>query len=193
MDWSLYRASDMERRLNRIYLQNGIRFPSNMDLDRIAAIFDLEIVRASGPSFACWDNEFGIIFLNEELTVKQERAVFFHELCHPLHHVGNQWDMPRRFLELQETQAQAFQAYAALPFYMLEQYGSHADALMVDALSEDFLLPEDLIRRRLNQIKRRILQEQMDHIQRNQPNGKSFRLSDSYCEESRVPYVCQTA
>lgn len=193
MDWTSYRASEGERFMNRTYLQNGIRCPSDLDMERIAAIFHLVIAYTPGRSCACWDNEFGVIFLNKELSVKEERAVFFHELCHPLHHTGNQWNIPLGFMQHQEAQAAAFQAYAALPCYMLEQYGYTLDASMAGTLSDDFMLPEALILRRLDQIKRRILQDHSDRMQRYRMNGKPYRQPDFFCEESRVLYACKPA
>lgn len=142
----------------------------------MASIFHVELVRWSGHSHARWDDDFRVIFLSEHLDEEHAREVFFHELCHPLKHVGNQQRMPHAFHDLQEIQAGLFQLYAALSFYLIIHYedvlhSSHA----VPLLAYEFRLPPGLVQRRLEQIA-----PESARLRRN-------RLSSTLCRATRSP------
>ncbi|AZN43390.1 ImmA/IrrE family metallo-endopeptidase [Paenibacillus albus] len=165
IDLSLYRETDLEKWINHAYQENSIHYASDMDLDRIAAIWDVEIRTYTGPSFAEWKEEdYSFIFLNGYLSEEHRREVFFHELSHPLQHAGCQdGGMTLLFRELQETQAGLFQLYASMPFYMLEEFKAIQDrSYYLKVLSEEFVLPLRIVERRIDQIQRRIHQERID-------------------------------
>ncbi|SFJ43756.1 protein of unknown function [Paenibacillus sp. UNC496MF] len=164
IDLTLYKETDLEKWINKSYRENGIFYADDIDIERIAAIWGIEVRTYLGPSFARWeDGEFGFIFLNDYLSEEHRREVFFHELCHPLQHSGNQEHMPQMFMELQEAQASLFQLYASMPVFMLEQFTSiqHRDYLL-KTISEEFVLPLRVVERRMDQINRRIQQERYD-------------------------------
>jgi Zn-dependent peptidase ImmA (M78 family) len=157
MNLSLYKPTALEQWLEREYRSIGIEYASEMDLDLISSIFDVEIRTYAGPSFAEWkEDEYSFIFLNAYLNEKQRREVFFHELCHPLQHVGQQEIMPKSFIELQEIQAKNFQHYAAMPSYLLEEFKSVSPSLLVKVIAEEFCLTERFVHHRLDQIQRRV-------------------------------------
>lgn len=110
---------------------------------------------------------------------------FFHELCHPLKHVGNQQRMPHAFHDLQEIQAGLFQLYAALPFYLIIHYedvlhSSHA----VPLLAYEFRLPPGLVQRRLEQIATRIRKAQEEQA--------IFQSVPRYPEPRIIPHSSDT-
>jgi Zn-dependent peptidase ImmA (M78 family) len=157
MNLSLYRPTELEKWLEKEYRSIGIEYASDMDLDLISSIFDVEIRTYAGPSFAEWkEDEYSFIFLNAYLNEKQRREVFFHELCHPLQHVGQQEIMPKSFIELQEIQAKNFQHYAAMPSYLLEEFITVSPSLLVKVVAEEFCLTERFVQHRLEQIQKRI-------------------------------------
>lgn len=157
MDLSLYKPTELEKWLEKEYRSIGIEYASDMDLDLIASIFDVEIRTYAGPSFAEWkEEEYSFIFLNAYLNQQQRREVFFHELCHPLQHVGRQEIMPKSFIELQEIQAKNFQHYAAMPSYLLEEFKTVSPSLLVKVMAEEFSLSERFVNRRLEQIQMRV-------------------------------------
>jgi hypothetical protein len=57
---------------------------------------------------------------------------------------------------MQEVQAQHFQMYAALPFYLFEKFAESPSHVFIDTLIEEFQLPVHFIRARISQITRRI-------------------------------------
>ncbi|CAH1205325.1 hypothetical protein PAECIP111891_02725 [Paenibacillus allorhizoplanae] len=163
MNLSLYRPTELEKWLEKEYRSIGIEYASDMDLDLISSIFDVEIRTYAGPSFAEWkEDEYSFIFLNAYLNEKQRREVFFHELCHPLQHVGQQEIMPKSFIELQEIQAKNFQHYAAMPSYLLEEFKSVSPSLLVKVIAEEFCLTEPFVQHRLEQIQKRVQSAQYE-------------------------------
>ncbi|MGG1554568.1 ImmA/IrrE family metallo-endopeptidase [Paenibacillus ferrarius] len=173
MDLTRYKPTELEKWLEREYRSIGIEYASDMDLDLIASIFDVEIRTYAGPSFAEWkEDEYSFIFLNGYLDQKQRREVFFHELCHPLQHVGQQEIMPTSFIELQEIQAKNFQHYAAMPSYLLEEFKSVSPSLLVKILAEEFHLTERFVQHRLEQIQKRIQTAQYEEELERRRNTK---------------------
>lgn len=160
----LYKPTEMELWISKKYKENGINTPFDMDLDFIASLFNTYIVYDARGTKVIFDDEGDcLMFLNIHGNKIDQRLEFFHELCHPAMHVGNQRDLPSSFVSLQETQASLFQMYAAMPAYMLEQFKpSHYQSNYVRDLSEVFNLPHDFVKRRIDQIYRRISQERYD-------------------------------
>ncbi|MED0670555.1 hypothetical protein P4S95_10120 [Aneurinibacillus aneurinilyticus] len=71
-----------------------------------------------------WDEDLIILYLNQDLSLQEQKEAFFHELCQPLHHVANQRNRHPIFqglIDPQEEQARNFQLYATIPFFMVEQ------------------------------------------------------------------------
>ncbi|MDF2923165.1 MAG: ImmA/IrrE family metallo-endopeptidase [Paenibacillaceae bacterium] len=158
MDLHHYKPCQLEQWINDAYLAEGIYSPEDLDMERVAGIFDTDVIYYLGPSFADWrEGGYSVIFLDRTLQKEELRAVFFHELCHPVRHVGNQAELPQLFTDLQEVQAGLFQLYASLPFYMIHSYAEQlADTNMAPMLAYEFQLPVELVERRLQQIVSRI-------------------------------------
>jgi Zn-dependent peptidase ImmA (M78 family) len=173
-----YKPCQLEQWINTLYQHNGIYTPHDLDIERVSGVFNTDLMYYLGPSFADWrEGGYSVIFLNQTLSLEETRAVFFHELCHPVRHVGDQAELPRLFAELQEIQAGLFQLYAALPFYMIERYAEQLkDMNMIPLLAYEFHLPAELIERRLNQIAARIHkvkqeQQMIDSVSKGQQPG----------------------
>jgi Zn-dependent peptidase ImmA (M78 family) len=166
MQLNLYKPTDLEQWITLQYQQNGIHYASDLDIERIASIFNITVLTSEGPSHAQWDDDFCVIFINGCHSEEKKREVFFHELCHPLRHEGNQNNMPASFIELQEIQASIFQLYAAMPAHMLEEFKDLSGSVHTKVVSEEFKLSEKFVTRRLEQINQRIFQEQQDEILR---------------------------
>lgn len=163
---SFYKQTDLEKWINKQYQENGIHYPSDLlDIDHIADIFKVEVYTYSGRCVADWeDDEQGyanaIILLHAYLSEEQKRERFFHELCHPIKHVGCQDSLPEMMKELQEIQAAHFQLYAAMPIYMLEEFCWIANRqTYLKVLSQEFKLSIPFVQKRIDQIERRINQE----------------------------------
>jgi len=180
MDFTLYKLSEIEIYINKIYKDNGIFYPEDMDIERIADIFGIEVHYYDGRPFADWkENEYSYVILNAFMALDQKRAAFFHEVCHPLKHIGQQRNMPSSFKELQETQANLFQLYASMPFYMIEEYTKdvYSWTAFEKNLAEAFCLPLSLVKRRIEQIKNRIYWAQIDQ----ERNKKTYvKITDEH-------------
>ncbi|MED4783474.1 ImmA/IrrE family metallo-endopeptidase [Brevibacillus choshinensis] len=167
MDLTFYKMSPLEQWITDKYTEHSIYTPKDLDIHRIASIFGGEITYLPTKSHARWEedgtSEF-MICLNSRLDEPHIRGEFFHELCHPLRHVGDQKMLPKAFRDLQETQASLFQQYAAIPIFMV----SELDMPMYEKdfpylWAHTFNIPVSLAARRYNQIKGRIYQEKNDH------------------------------
>ncbi|UKS27165.1 ImmA/IrrE family metallo-endopeptidase [Paenibacillus sp. HWE-109] len=163
MDLTHYKPTALEELISRHYQQGNIHYPSDLDIEMIADLFQIDIAYREDKSFVhCIDDDYFIV-IDARLRPEQRREVFFHELGHFLLHYGDQGRMPELFKELQEMQAMHFQYYAAMPYYMLADYRYINPSLLVKTISEEFQLPPKFIERRLEQIKRRIYVGQQDH------------------------------
>ncbi|MGG6314118.1 ImmA/IrrE family metallo-endopeptidase [Paenibacillus macerans] len=156
MLYAYYHETLLEQWINTKYLNCGIVKPADLDIERIAEAFGVGLVYETCPSFS--DNEENVIFLNKHMETIQARVVFFHELCHVLRHAGDQRKMTSLFKNAQETEAEQFVLYAAVPFYMFAKLpvpDHRSEAVAYTA--EQFHVPLELAEQRLDQIQRRVL------------------------------------
>lgn len=164
MDLSLYKMTPLEEWITSTYLQHSITTPDDLSLDNIAASFGGEVANLRTRSHARWiDDGTGdfMIILDSRLDEAAQRSEFFHELCHPLRHVGNQQMLPKAFRDLQETQATSFQLYASIPFFMVKELDMPSLEHNVPyQWAQIFKIPLTLAVRRFRQIKSRINQEE---------------------------------
>lgn len=160
----LYKPSDMELWINKKYQDRGIHNVSDLNIDDIGALFNTYIAYSEGESKVIYDNDNDcMIFINIHLEVYEQRLAFFHELCHPAMHVGDQRSLPSAFVNLQESQAALFQLYSAMPAYMLAEFKSiQHSSYYLKILSEAFKLPYSFVKQRIEQILGRINRERQD-------------------------------
>jgi Domain of unknown function (DUF955). len=183
-DMTLYKPTELEKWICHKYRNNGILTPADMDIDRIGEIFNAFIAyKCDGDARVVYDDHVGLIFLNIYDIESEQRMKFFHELGHPAMHAGSQCDLPRLFIELQEAQAGAFQQYAAMPYYMLSGINPcHTYDEYHTLLSETFRLPRPFVAKRIDQVRRRMLQGHQDRSMHAQLTGVAYRYG--YTEET---------
>ena len=170
ISFDLYKPSVVELWISSIYQHHDITHTSDLSISNIAEIFNVNVFSHDGPVFAEWEEGlYSFIFLNTKKSEPDNRADFFHELCHVLRHVGCQKKLPQLFRELQENQAQHFQLVAAMPIYLFKQvspslYYEH----YINQLSYTFQLPKKLVKKRLhhilNNIQSNCFWDQINHI-----------------------------
>jgi hypothetical protein len=181
-DMTLYKPTELEMWICQKYLDNGIMTPADMDIDQIGEIFETFITyKDGGKTKVLYDDTPGaMVFLNIHDSESTQRLKFFHELGHPAMHSGSQNRMPRLFVDLQEAQAGAFQLYAAIPYYMLAEITPcHTYAGYYNLLADVFRLPLPFVRKRIDQVKRRMLQGHNDRNMHAQFAGVSYRYGYS--------------
>lgn len=160
MDLSLYHETELEQWISSRYIEHGLMHPADLDIERVAAVFDVDLVEYDGPPFCC--NITHVIFLTKGMDSEQRKHVFFHELCHVLRHAGNQKHMPELFLQQQESEAERFLQYAAAPFYMIRELPlGEGQKEAVELIASEFSLPYKLAYSRLLQIQNRIFTQIM--------------------------------
>lgn len=155
---NLYSKTPIERWLENFYRENSIHSPADLDIYVIAEALNIVIKDSPGPDRAIWDDEhkIAIIFLHTNRTSIEKREIFFHELCHPIRHCGTQENMySEEFLLMQEEQAEQFQLYASMPFFMVSKY-CHQNDHLAATLANEFHVSIELARSRLEQIESRI-------------------------------------
>ncbi len=163
--FSDYKLTEMEQKVESLYKEKSIVTPSDLDIHNVAEMFNVKLdFSTNGPQRAIWDDEFSVIFLDPDQAEEKKREIFFHELGHPYLHSGNQTkNMNKNFREMQEAQANQFQLYAAIPFFMLNSLDlPRFEYQIVEFIQRTFKVPESLAKKRLEQIKRRILQSKID-------------------------------
>jgi hypothetical protein len=184
MDFSYYKPSPREEQLYRFYIRNRIYYPEDMDIFRIAEICKTHLHFYDGiPTTDQPDNGMPIILLDIRKSEPERRKNFFHELGHVFKHVGDQEKMHKPFLKLQENQADRFGLYASLPIYMLGDIlrDVYTHESFEKNVAEQFNLPIEHVRKRLEQINNRIfLRHQDEEIKRRQASAEvtedSFKL-----------------
>ncbi|HEY4390731.1 MAG TPA: ImmA/IrrE family metallo-endopeptidase [Paenibacillus sp.] len=181
MLFSYYQETPLEQWISTDYMSHGIMLPDQLDIDHIAEAFGVELIYEACPSFS--DNEDKVIFINKQTQELSARLVFFHELCHVLRHAGDQRRMPPLFKNAQETEAEQFVLYAAMPFYMLARLNipdQHYDA--IPFIAEQFHVTLELAERRLDQVQRRVLQGTL--IAAAREADRKQQLADSWSPET---------
>lgn len=171
INFELYKPSELELWISNHYINNGIATPSELTIKNVAGVFNIQVNYYTGPPFAEWEettNGYSFIFLNDRKHRFDQKNDFFHELCHPLRHVGKQEELPELFQRLQEMQATQFQLIAAMPHYLLQQVsvGVYWDNY-IHTLSERFEQPLEFVEQRMRQVLARIEQEkffQWQHV-----------------------------
>jgi Zn-dependent peptidase ImmA (M78 family) len=181
--FSSYKLTEMEKKIEELYKKKNILIPSDLNINNVADKFKIELDFSvpEGPQRAIWDDELTVIFLNPEQSEENQRKVFFHELGHPIMHCGNQnGQMKKTFREFQEAQANQFQLYAAIPFFMLNSLElPRYEYQIVELIKNVFIVPESLAKKRLEQIKRRILQSIIDKSSINQIVAEKKEMYES--------------
>ncbi|QZT33724.1 ImmA/IrrE family metallo-endopeptidase [Caldalkalibacillus thermarum TA2.A1] len=154
----MYYKTGFEDKIERLFISKGILNPSDLSIERLSIVFDIQIVyMPNAPQRAVWDDEFSVVFLDSTKTPSEIREVFFHELAHLLFHEGNQFAMFSDFRNLQENQAKVFQLYASMPFFMIKKLDLPSEnRLIIDILSDTFMVTHRLAKKRWHQIKQRI-------------------------------------
>jgi Zn-dependent peptidase ImmA (M78 family) len=186
---TLYKKTDLELLVEKIYKEKQLFSPSDLTIRNISETFNFDIKYiVKAPSRALWDEEYALIFLDPLLPEKEQRAIFFHELCHPLRHIGTQEDMESKlFMDLQENQANQFQLYAAMPAFMLDSIElPDNEFYAIKTIEETFNIPFSLAAKRMEQIKQRVLRKKIDIAIIEKEQRKYTRVVQDLSEETKT-------
>ncbi|WP_370222090.1 ImmA/IrrE family metallo-endopeptidase [Cytobacillus sp.] len=162
----MYKPTELERKIEEMYKEKGILTSADLDIHRVAKAFNINVEYSlpEGPQNAIWDEDDSLVFLKSDASEENQRETFFHEFGHTALHCGDQFNMPNKpFRELQEFQANQFQMYAAIPFFMLKDLElPKYEYQIVLMIQNTFKVSSKLARKRFEQIKQRIFQSQTE-------------------------------
>lgn len=160
MRFSHYNETVLEQWIYQYFRSNNVVTPTDLDIEVIAAIFEIDLEYVNCKSFS--DNEEMVIFLDRREDPIVTRMIFFHELCHVLRHAGDQRRMPELFKNAQEAEADHFVLYAAMPFYMISQMSlPERRNEAIAYIASEFRVTTEIAEKRIDQIYRRILGGQL--------------------------------
>jgi Zn-dependent peptidase ImmA (M78 family) len=184
---NLYYKVPLELSIEQIYKEKGITSPEDLTIENVAAKLNISVVYIP-PCRAIWDEEQSAIFLDPNYSKVELREVFFHELCHPLRHYGNQESMNYDFKAYQEAQANQFKYYAAMPFSIIETLDiPKYEKDFVAMLAYIFDVPVPMALFRVEQILRRINRSKMDQeIIDAQNDYKKSYDPENWSEETKM-------
>jgi len=154
-----YERTHLEEWVETIYKRSGIRTPSDLTVETISARLGIGVTfEPDVVDEVIFDEEYAHIFINSLYSPQRRWEVFCHELCHPLRHLGNQLMLADEFRKLQEMDAHAFQFYAAIPFFMLQEMElPDHEKEIIDLLAREFGVTHGFAKCRWEQIHRRIV------------------------------------
>ncbi|MGG0775989.1 ImmA/IrrE family metallo-endopeptidase [Bacillus rugosus] len=113
--------SHLEEEVKKIYTKLNMLTPEEIDMERIAAAFQIWIhYERKGSSMFCINGLYSMV-LDSRTSRQQQWEDFVHELGHVIKHCGNQFNMNRMFRQLQEYQANSFMYHFCVPTFMLEK------------------------------------------------------------------------
>lgn len=166
-DYNMYTTTALEDWVTSMYARMRIQDPADIDIKYLSYRFSIFIHYKPMPARYDIYGRYRAIVLDDRCTLVEQREQFFHEYCHILRHSGHQTMMPKAYRELQEWDANQFVMYAALPSFLLKSY-DFDDPMLVQYLADDFKVTEDLCVKRLEQIKRKqmndLLVAEKEHV-----------------------------
>ncbi|GAA4703664.1 ImmA/IrrE family metallo-endopeptidase [Brevibacillus fulvus] len=162
---NFYEPTVLEEWVEKFYIKHNIRTPSNLSIENMSAILGIGVTFAPGvDDEVLFDEEYTHVFINSLHSRQRQWEVFCHEICHPLRHLGNQIMLPDEFRKMQEIEANAFQYYAAIPFFMVRdmKLPDHQNEI-IDLLAREFGVTHEFAKKRWDQILRRIARGRSHH------------------------------
>jgi Zn-dependent peptidase ImmA (M78 family) len=165
-----YKPTSLEKSVSDFLIQIDILSPSHLDPFLISRTLGIEYEQFHSP--ACSGVEEGIpyIITDKRCSFENQREQFFHELGHILRHDGDQNNgMPQSFREYQEWDAHQFTVYVMVPYHMLDFSLFYS----INGLMDRFDVPEQIARKRFNQIRRRLYYSKSEPV-------NEIRRKDSY-------------
>ncbi len=145
-------TTERETTISNQMKSQGIHSISDLSIDNLCAVYHIDMQFQSRESYCIYEDDYAVIFMDSRLPFYEQRRAFFHELSHYLFHHGNQRQMPKSMMTLQEEQARYVSRYIAMPRHIfLPLFHEHRSIL---ALQELFQLPEQMIVDRCHSMKR---------------------------------------
>lgn len=152
-----YKLTPLEQFVEDLYQTHRISSPKQLTIDEVARRFNIWVYYRPIPSrgLEISPNMY-TVNIDCRLSPVEQWLDFLHEMGHLLRHAGNQTIMPKLFTEAQETEAENFVLYAAMPFSMIQQLQLPSSRMeTIQILANTFRVPIKLAEKRFDQIQRR--------------------------------------
>lgn len=186
-----YHMTPLEQTVEETYLRLGITEPGHLTISNVASKLNIWVYELDMPSLVVESRGMYSMNIDSRLTPEQQWEDFLHELCHVLRHAGNQTAMPEAMLRMQEADAGRFQLYAAIPYFMLRRLElPERQSEIVELLRCEFGVTRELAQRRIEQMKRRVLQGVLDEetMRRAKPTTVDRAAANWSDETKRLMY-----
>lgn len=180
-----YQPTPLEQWVENLYRMHGITESQQLNIDEVSSQMNIWVYQLDQGSQTIDNNGLYSICIDRRLSKAEQWEDFLHELCHVVRHSGNQIRMPTGFLDMQETEAQLFVMYAALPYFMMPERLPDTDRDILNYFVEHLGVSYELADLRLDQIKRRRLRTMLDQVLRQQ-QAKVTPKKEQSTETKRV-------
>jgi Zn-dependent peptidase ImmA (M78 family) len=185
-NFQYYYMTNLEAWVEQLYQDLNITELHQLNLEELAYRLNIWYYYRSMPSKGI-EISSGIftMILNNQLSKDEQWTDFLHELCHLLRHAGNQTIMPRAFTQAQESEADHFTMYAAIPFSIFSRLpipDQRSDAITY--VAEAFHVPVSFAEKRVEQIQRRVFQGGLNHAAMEANRYKTSPLPPRWSSET---------
>lgn len=145
-------TTQRDQQIMQLFKSKQIYQITELTIEYVASKFNIHIEYHDYPSRCIHEENFAVIYLDQNQYKEMVRHDFFHELSHFLFHYGNQRSMTKEFSRLQETQAYWCSLYLAMPRHIFEPLMLKHQC--ISTLAEIFELPLDMVKQRIKTISR---------------------------------------
>ncbi|WP_344914101.1 ImmA/IrrE family metallo-endopeptidase [Paenibacillus hodogayensis] len=152
-----YQSTPLEQSIERLYRAMNMREAHQLDPETIASHLGIWLHYAPFASRAIDRAGLQSIVLDSRLSRQEQWQDFGHELCHVLHHGGNQLTISEAFIRFQETKAVNFAYQFCIPtFMLLDAELPKLESEAVAAVASQFGVAPEFAKERLKRHTRQI-------------------------------------
>ena len=141
-----------DREISDFLIKKNINYLEDLTTERMAKKLGIYVEFQKGDSYVRSVSDFAMIYIEKRLEHFERRREFFHEVTHVLYHPGDQMYMPKALSIYQEEQTKYLMLYLSMPIHIIEPILLKHPT--IESLQEMFDLPEDMIKDRLEMLRR---------------------------------------
>ncbi|MDB8552192.1 ImmA/IrrE family metallo-endopeptidase [Turicibacter sanguinis] len=153
MNYKNYITSVSEIEIAKLYRQFGIVAPSDLTIDTLSEIFNINVYFLKTESKLILDGDDVFIILNSRLTEREQLEDFYHELAHFL--LDHRPTTTLSLFNYFEMKADNLIQYLAIPIHMFNFIDFESDYL-IHEMAGQFNISWELAYKRLENIKQKV-------------------------------------
>ncbi|MEF3302403.1 ImmA/IrrE family metallo-endopeptidase [Paenibacillus sp. GYB003] len=183
-----YQSTPLEQSIEQLFGALNIREPHELDPETIAAGLGIWLHYAPVASQAIDRAGLQSVVLDNRLTRQEQWQDFGHELCHLLHHAGNQLTMGESFIRFQETKAANFAYQFCVPTFMLLRCElPRLEAEAVAVIASQFGVTPEFAKERLKRHNRQVTSNRLA-----EKLTAYFHAEQLFKRKEGIDYIVQT-